>query len=345
MTRSDRTTRSDLAVRRFMLVALWAPVAFVVVGVVIQFLLLPAVPATIAVHWNAAGEPDGFAPAWTLPLATVGFGVGVPVLIALTALPGLRRGDRGSSYRLMGAIAAGTSALMVGLFTWTLAIQAGPAGSHATLSLWAGLVWTGVAALVGAGAWFAQPHEERMDAATQATPLALGPNERAMWLRTTSMKPAAAVSIVVAVIIVVLVAVGAWISGADATVTWLLGVVAALALVLAATTVAFHVRVDDRGLHVDSVLGLPRFRVPLVDVASAARVEVNAMGEFGGWGVRLGTGRRFGVVLRNGEAIEVVRRNGKRFVVTVDDAATGAGLLEALVARVARTAGSAGSAG
>ena len=36
-----------------------------------------------------------------------------------------------------------------------------------------------------------------------------------------------------------------------------------------------------------------------------------------------------------GEAIEVARRNGKRLVVTVDDAGTGAGLLEALVARAA----------
>jgi hypothetical protein len=108
-----------------------------------------------------------------------------------------------------------------------------------------------------------------------------------------------------------------------------------LLLALAATTLAFHVRVDDSGLHVESVLGIPRFHVPLGDIESAARVDVNPMGEFGGWGLRQSTGRRFGVVLRAGEAIEVLRRGGKRFVVTVDDAATGAALLEALVSRAA----------
>lgn len=59
---------------------------------------------------------------------------------------------------------------------------------------------------------------------------------------------------------------------------------------------------------------------------------VDRKGEFGGWGLRLSVDRRFGVVLRAGEAIEVTRANGKRFVVTVDDAGTGAALLEALIA-------------
>lgn len=40
-----------------------------------------------------------------------------------------------------------------------------------------------------------------------------------------------------------------------------------------------------------------------------------------------------GVVLRSGEAIEVQRTGGRRFVVTVDDAQTGAALLGTLVAR------------
>lgn len=340
MTPADRPRRPDAAVRRFVLVAFVVPAVLVAIGVAIQLALLPSVPSTIAVHWNATGEPDSFAPAWTQPLATIGFGLGIPALIALTALPGLRRGDRGSSYRLMGAIAAATSALMAGLLTWTMVIQAGPAGAQATLSLWAGLVWTGVAVLVGVGAWLLQPaNAHERSAPASADPLSLGQNERAMWLRTTSMKRGPVAAIVAAVLIVVLVAIGAWYAGADPAVAWLLTIVAVVLVVFAATTLSFHVRVDDSGLHVDSALGLPRFRIPLVDVASAACVDVNPMGEFGGWGIRLGMDRRFGVVLRTGEAIEVTRRNGKRFVVTVDDAATGAGLLEALVARAARTDG------
>jgi hypothetical protein len=41
-------------------------------------------------------------------------------------------------------------------------------------------------------------------------------------------------------------------------------------------------------------------------------------------------------VLRRGDAIEVALRNDRRFAVTVDDAATGAALLNGLVARLAR---------
>ena len=126
---------------------------------------------------------------------------------------------------------------------------------------------------------------------------------------------------------------GSALTGAPVALVWLLGAVGVLLLVLAATTVAFHVRVDDSGLSVDSVLGLPRFRLRLADIASAAAVDVNPMGEFGGWGLRLSVDRRFGVVLRQGEAIEVTRGNGRRFVVTVDDAATGAALLQALIAQ------------
>jgi hypothetical protein len=154
-------------------------------------------------------------------------------------------------------------------------------------------------------------------------------------MRTTSIARGAAVAIFAGVLVIAVSAAVAWVTGADPLLVWLLVGTAVLLLAVAATTLAFHVRVDDSGLHVESVLGMPRFHVPLADVESAARVDVEPMGEFGGWGLRLSTGRRFGVVLRSGEAIEVLRRSGKRFVVTVDDADTGAALLEALVSRAA----------
>jgi hypothetical protein len=296
---------------------------------------LPELPATIAVHWGPEGAPDGFAPAWTQPLATALLGLGLPLLMALPSLPGLRGGDAGATYRLMGAIAAGTSVLVTVALTWTLAMQAGLDSAAATPPVWVPLGVSLVAGLAaGVAAWFIQPSQRTADAATPAAaPLALGPTERALWLRSTAMVPGAAVAITVAVVLVTLAVVVAWVTGVAAGVTWLLTGVALVLLVLAGTTVAFHVRVDETGLHVDSVLGIPRFHVPLDDVEAAARVHVDPMGEFGGWGARLGTGRRFGIVLRAGEALEVTRRSGRRFVVTVSDAQTAAALLQALVAR------------
>jgi MFS family permease len=332
---ADSTTRARIALRRFVLVAVWLPVLLVAIGVAVQLALLPQAPASIAVHWNAAGDPDRFAPAWTQPLTTIAFGLGLPLLIALTSLPGLRRGDRGMTYRLMGATAAGLSALVTVAFTWTFVTQVGLGSSTEAPTVWAALVASFVAAaVVGVAAWFIQPREEATDAAAQpATPLALTPNERALWMRVVGMSRGAAITIVAAVVLIAASAVVAWVTGAEPLLAWILTGVALLLLVFAATTLAFHVRVDDTGLHVDSVLGLPRLHVPLADVVSASHVTVNPVGEFGGWGLRLGSGRRFGVVLRTGEAIEVLRRSGKRFVVTVDDAGTGAALLEALVER------------
>jgi len=330
-------TVTDRAVRRFVLVAVWLPIGLVAIGVAVQLMVLPQVPATVAVHWNAAGEANGFAPAWTQPLATIAFGLGLPLLIALTSLPGLRRGDRGMTYRLMGATAAALSALVTTALTWTFVAQAGLGGSTDAPTVWAALAASVVAAaLVGVAAWVLQPREEAEHAAaTPAEPLALGANERVLWMRAVGMSRGASITIVAAVILVAASAVVAWVTGAEPLLAWVLTGIALLLVVFAATTLAFHVRVDDTGLHVDSLLGFPRFHVPLADTVSAARAEVNPMGEFGGWGLRLSTRRRFGVVLRTGEAIEVQRRSGKRFVVTVDDAGTGAALLEALIERAA----------
>lgn len=333
MTTAQPADRSDHVLRRFLLAALWLPVALVALGVAVQLVLLPQMPETIAIHWNGAGVADGFAPAWTQPLMTVVFGLGIPALIAFTSLPGLRRGERGATYRLMGATAAATSALMTVLFTWTFVAQV----DGAVPAVWPALIASfGTAIVVGVIAWFVQPNEAWHTSHPQpAAPLDIADDERVAWLRTASMAPAAAIGITVAVLGVVACTIGAWVAGADVAIVWALIAVTAVTLSLAAATVAFHVRVDGGGLRVTSVLGIPRFHDPLSDVESAARVEVNPMGEFGGWGLRLSTGRRFGVVLRSGEAIEVLRRSGKRFVVTVDDAATGAALLEALVARAA----------
>lgn len=334
-------TRSTLALRRFRLVAIWLPLALTAIGVAVQLALLSAVPATIAVHWNAAGEPNGFAPAWTQPLLTLLLGFGLPLLMALTSLPGLRRGDGGTTYRLMGATAAAISALTTVAFTWTFAMQAGLDSAASAPSVWAALGVSLAAGLVtGVAGWFLQPRTTAGSDAPQASvALTLAPTERALWMRSIAMRPGAAIAITAAVLLIGVAAGVAWVTGAPVALAWSLTALTLVLLVLAATTVAFHVRVDDSGLHVESVLGIPRFHVPLAEIESAARAEVDPMGEFGGWGLRLSTGRRFGVVLRAGEAIEVWRRSGKRFVVTVDDAQTGAALLEALVerARLTRT--------
>jgi len=58
----------------------------------------------------------------------------------------------------------------------------------------------------------------------------------------------------------------------------ILTAVALQLIALLATTVAFRVRVDARGLGVRSVLGMPRFRVAPQEVGSVAVVDDRSLG-------------------------------------------------------------------
>lgn len=117
---------------------------------------------------------------------------------------------------------------------------------------------------------------------------------------------------------------------------WLLSFVPLLVVVVLLAAFRIRVRADASGFTVRGLLGWPRIRVPLREIAGVTLVEVNPLSHFGGWGIRMGlTGRRTGVVLRAGEAIEVARRSGRSLVVTVDDARAAAGVLATHLAHAA----------
>jgi hypothetical protein len=71
-------------------------------------------------------------------------------------------------------------------------------------------------------------------------------------------------------------------------------------------------------------------RIPLARIKSAAAVERRSFG-FGYRGNLLVFGSVV-VVLRRGPALRLTQRDGKTFLVTVDDAATGAALVNDLIA-------------
>jgi hypothetical protein len=330
-------TGSDLARRRLLQVGLIAPIVLTLLAVVVQLAVLPALPDPVAIHWGSDGQPDGFGPRWSFPLLTLVIGVGVP---ALTVGAGLgassvdpRARAAGSNMRFLGAVSLGTSAFFGTLSTGLVLAQGGLEDAVAAPSVWvpgvAGLVAAAIAGVVG---WFAQPKPPLAGAPSEpAEPLPLAADERAVWMRSGTMSPVAAALLIAAAAL--LVAWGVWLvaTQADASAWIVFGVGLAVSMVVA-TGVAYRVIVDDSGLRVRGALGLPRFHVPLADVQAAETVVVNPPAEFGGWGWRWAPGR-FGVVLRAGEALQVVKADGRRFVVTIDDAATGAALLQSLALR------------
>lgn len=326
-----------LSVRRFTLVALVLPAVMTVAGLVVHLIALPTLPDPVAVHWGLSGEPNGFAPAWVTVFLTALVGLGIPGLIALSVLPSMRRGDCGFAYRLLGAVALAFAVLMTVLGTWTLVLQAGVADAAESGPVLVPLAASFVAAaLAGAAGWALQPHEPWRPAATlPVETVALAPGERAVWLQRVSIARSGAVVLISVLVLMIALTVVTVVVSAEPVAKWVMIGATLLVAALVVTTTAFHVRVDDAGLTINSVAGWPRVHVPLSDVESAAVVSVNPMGQFGGWGMRWGPAG-FGVVLRSGEGIEVRRRSGKTLTVTVDDAATGAALLDALVARTGR---------
>ncbi|BDZ64041.1 DUF1648 domain-containing protein [Agromyces mangrovi Wang et al. 2018] len=326
--RSETTESMRRARTRFLVVTIVLPAVLVAIALVLQFAWLPELPATVATHWSGS-EPDGFGPAWTYPALTVAIGLGVPALLAAVTVPQAVPDGFGTTTRLLGAVMLGLSTLIAVSLTWAVGMQRGLDDGADASGIGVPMLVAAVAgAVAGVVGWFVQPKTEPPAAEVEpGQPIELVPGERAVWVRTTAVATPALVAIIAAVVLVAGAAVVLGVTSSSAT--WALWV-AAGALALAAVTLAFRVRVDATGLTARSLLGVIRFRVPIEQVRRAEVVQVRAMAEFGGIGLRFAPDGRFGIVLHSGTALQVHREGGRVFTVTVDDAATAAGLLSAL---------------
>lgn len=319
-------------------VAIVVPVVLTAVAVALQLAWLGELPDPVAVHWGPSGTPNGFAAAWVVPVMTAATGLLLPGIMAAVTLPALRRGAQGATFRFLAASAAGMATLTTVISTWSVAVQRGLSDAASAPSILPAMVVGLVAALaVGVVGWFAQPvqHHVVPDAAA-AAPMRVGAGERVMWTRTASAARWLAALLLAVIVLLAALAVVFWFTRPAAA-----PIVAGTGLVVLlgfAITASFTVRVDRDGLTVTSALGVPRFRVPLDDIVSAGTGDTVGFGEFGGYGIRAAP-HGTGVILRNGEALRVTRTSGRQFVVTVDDAAVGASVLQGLVAQ--RRAGTA----
>lgn len=333
------TADARRARRAYLVVATWVPLALALLGAGLMLLWLPDVPSSIAVHWGPDGEPDRFGPAWSMPVILAGLGAGLALLFGLMGWGASRSGEWGPTLRFLGALGGAASVLITVGITVSFAMQRGVDAAtdvpSALVPLLSGFL---AGAAAGVIAWFAQPAVTVSGGpgATEAPAVPLGDGERAVWLRTTTMARPGMIAIVGATLLQAALAVVFAVSGND--LWWLLSLLALLFAALAATTCVFRVSVTDEGLRVRSIAGFPRFAVPLADIDAVSAVRVDPSSEFGGWGIRVGLDGRLGIVLHSGEAIQVERRGGRTLVVTVDDAATGAGLLSALLDRRAHRA-------
>lgn len=282
-------------------------------------------PDPVAVHWGAHG-PDGFGGLTSaiLPMVVVGLLTSVGFW-ALSFWAGRSAATR----RIAAGTSVGLAVFLGGILLGGLAGQRGLADAHDAPGLATTILVAALAGVVcGALAAAVSPGDPERPATAPIDPhaprLALSGSERAVWQRTATSRSMVVVAAVAAVTVLAVTVV---------TRVWALGLLTVAIVALIATMAVFDVTVDDRGLVAKGLLGWPRLEVPLDEVVAARATTVVPVRDYGGWGYRVGRGGRIGVVLRKGEALEV-RRTGERVaVVTVDDAATAAALLNTLADR------------
>jgi len=309
--------------RLVIVIGVVVPVLITLIGAIIAALWIPELPDPVASHWGTSG-PDGF--------TAVGGVIALPLIITLAFVvittlvtwKGAPHGGMLWAHKLLVATAVFIAVLLTVISSGTLAIQRGldsaeNAGDIGGIMI-AGFV---IAAILAALAWLMLPAAEQIVShPVAAEPIVGSTTQRVHFSTTTRLGPGVVVIAVAALVALgVALTIQAFSNPAELLLPAVIGI---FVIALAVSTLSWRVTVDHRGLRVRSALGFPRSTIAPEQIASVAVVEVNPIGEFGGYGWRWAPDGRSGIVLSKGEAIEVTRTNGKKFIVTMHDARRGA---------------------
>ena len=306
--------------------AVGVPLVVGVVATVLVLIWLPQIPNPAAIHWGFDGAPDGFAPRWVYVPMTAGLAGVLPLVMGATAVRSAWQTVYTTTTRMIVATTVGLSFFMGIILAGSVLIQRGVASAEDAPGI-VPLILIGAAVSLAFGvvAYLLMPtSSERGPSGDAVAPLKLSPGEVAVWTSSaTGSLPFTVVVIGMGVVVAIL--------GVAGGPHYLL-LVAALLAILPIAFAVFHVSVGQRGLQVRSVLGWPRRRIDLSQIASVEVVDVHPFQQWGGWGWR-SSPQGTAVVTRKGPALQTTLTNGRVFVVTCEDARRGAATLTALVER------------
>ncbi|MEJ0100273.1 MAG: hypothetical protein WDO12_11255 [Pseudomonadota bacterium] len=304
------------------------PVAILAAALLPLWLFQARLPAPIASHWNLQGLPNGAMSLTKLAiLITILAGVAVA---GMSVLAYRRHATRGEISGLM-AVAGFVGAEIAAMSWMTVAANLDAASWRDADHL--GFLRVALALLVAIAlaatvARLGRTLETASPVAPRDIPRAgLAPGARAVWVgsaRAVWVIPIAIPFFVLAAFVprqVPVLALGLCVSG-----------VACLLFT------SIRVTVDRNGLRIAyGLFGWPVQRIRLTDIRQASRLRVEPMA-WGGWGYRgsLKVMRRAAVVLRAGEGIRLELVGDRTFVITVDGAEQGAGLINDFLAADAR---------
>lgn len=307
------------------------PGIFALVALGVAPALSSRLPDPMAVHWSAGGEANG---TMTLAQNEVFIGVLLATLWGIGAfgvVAGRSTAIRFRTERMAMAWCCGVTAFVAAIAVLVVWVNLdAPSWQQTRFGAWAIVPSLLLGALAGLVGWaLAGPKPDApplpsgarppvADGALALTAVTLGPGEHPAWSDHLTSKALATPAVVLA----------AFAFGTVLFLPWL-GIVLLVSAAACAVFASISVVVDGSGLTIRyGPLGWPVQRIPLADITRVEAIELEPL-EWGGWGYRMVPGKT-AVVLRRGPAIVVTRAsNGKQFGVTVDDAATGAALLEA----------------
>jgi hypothetical protein len=317
---------------RILIVALVATLVLTLAVLAITFTIASTLPSSVAVHWNSAGVVDGHGSPYSFPILIAVFCLPLDAIFGAIAVLSSHRAPVTVMTKILAVVGLFITVLLAVILGGTLVVQQGH-GSQAQLPI----VWVpigfGVAAIVSVGAWFVLPKAVKVPrgGGTVIAPVALGAQERASWIRSATAPAALTWGVVgFMVLITVILLFSVYEKGGA---NWPVVFIPVVIFLIVLSSFAWTIRVDARGVRMRSSLGIPTINVPLANIESAEVVDVQAISQYGGFGVRYGLNGRFGVILRSGEALEILRHNRRSVVVTVDDAASAAALINGLVQR------------
>lgn len=317
------------------LLAAVVPLSFTLAAGVWVLTFADELPNPVAIHWGADGRADGFGS----PASSFGLILIVTLLMcALATVIGVGLGRAAATRRIAVFFGMWSGIALPWFVAGTLDAQRGltdavdaPGVGRAMLTSF------GLAALLAGVAAALVPGDRRMPASAavpaDAVRLALADSESASWRQSVQIPGfhwiAGAGGLATLVLTMLSVIAGVPWSGYWA------GIIAFVTILLVLTG-RWQVEVDHTGMTVRPLISWPRTHLRLDEVIQAEVVSVSPLGQFGGWGYRVGRDGAVGIVVRSGEALKVQRTGDRFLVVTVDDATTGAALLNTLADRARR---------
>ncbi|MGP3962579.1 hypothetical protein ACTWPT_41965 [Nonomuraea sp. 3N208] len=302
--------------------------------VLVAQILLPLtvrdrLPDPLATHWGPGARPDGSMP-FTAYVAMV-------VLVWVVPWLGLLAAARAQSHRqgrmFWWGVLFGMGVFAFGMnVTTVLANLDAPDWGEARLPGWAVLAVVGaaLATALAAGYLGRGAPDEPAPAGLRPPLLPLRAGQRTVWVGHVANGWLSLITAVAGAAIAVLAAL--FLAGIVPVVPALLVLaVLVLVLVLGVLTSSVSVRAgDDRVVIQFGPLGWPVRRIPLSKIESAW-AEVRHPSRVGGWGIR-GLPGSATIMLRGGECLVLGYRGGGQLAISIDDAARGASLINALIA-------------